>query len=377
MEFFSMQLLKARALIYFNYIGLALFGVATVSFCVAEPVQRDANPEVKHLLEQVVEGDKNERIAAWKNLTVIPQEPLIANLSNLLRNEPKFQEAKWREPLYRLLKDQQAQESDLGRKLMIAGLSDPYVGIQRMSLDGLMRLPQGDYPNVRAAIDDLWKEVDMEQIATASEPPRDEYSALRGPILRAVSMQGNLAKPYLETIHGILRNAKLDEGIPWYRSKKGIRVVAAGAIVYIVGIENALPYFQDLDHRGEHHVLRVLISMGTETKGTFNTDAEHRRQIRQIVLQGLTSPNKDVRRAASEALFPVFGDDVVIIHSPDDYEWNPMFIGSLKQMGANNPDEELRQQATHALKQLDLDKVVEKILGKRQQEQQTKPQGNE
>ena len=54
-----------------------------------------------------------------------------------------------------------------------------------------------------------------------------------------------------------------------------------------------------------------------------------------------------------------------------------MFIGSLKQMGANNPDEELRQQATHALKQLDLNKVVEKILGKRQQEQETKPQGNE
>ena len=87
---------------------------------------------------------------------------------------------------------------------------------------------------------------------------------------------------------------------------------------------------------------------------------EARDGARKLVLKTMASSDVEARKAALQSYMYVYGMDVLIIRSAEDYEWNPEPRSALERMANEDPDPELRNRAAEMM-ELDLEQAAAKI----------------
>lgn len=344
----------------FLMLTLGYFAGSVWSFAYANNQQaNDTSTRVSSALNELTIKDANTRARARDQLLVLPPELVIPSIIDVLRSDSRFEDRSTRREAYGILVKLHAETTRSGRQVLFAGLveSDAYTPV--LCADALTKANE----EIRTQAVDLLSERWDDSIARFGYPSR--------PIVQAIGLLGGSAQRFLERLQPVFANAELD---------KDLRMDAAHAMVRIGGIEYVLEYLgnHDLDPADEWLLVAAVASGVHEANETDEMPPAMRQKILHLVLKHMRNEHKDIREQALQVLFFLLWDkvDVFIIRAPNAYELNPIVKEAVDNMAANDPDEVLRRTAAGTLEQLDLNKV-ERILRSRQQEQQTKPQGNE
>lgn len=241
---------------------------------------------------------------------------------------------------------------------ILAGLLEPDVRIRKICIKAIAAASREHHVEAAAAVASALRKVRGESNEIVGAEDKAYAAQIPGRAVSTLGSFGQASRPYLADIEEVFRDVRADDSSRWDAVK---------AMIRIVGIEEALDHFNELDPTGVKVLLWTLAYQGGKTKGTYNTNPLHRKRIRELIVSATRSQDVEVRTAALEALIPAFGLEVVIIRSPEDYQWNPSFIGTIEYMAANDPDSVLQQRAAGALQQFDLDRAVKKILRKREE----------
>lgn len=358
----------------FGRCGLLLAALITTgAFCslgaasaVAEVQPRSAD-QLREALDAMtripMERDAN------RPLLDLPAEEVIPTIIDALERgeqfSPEFHVA--RERLYSVLArrygaqefDDSQQLSEMSYQQLFAGLSEPNYSIKQSCATALAVAPDGLKDKTAAAIGSALREAVLE-LRAANDDGKGRAVLFVTVAIRSLSILGlPTAEPYLKDFWNLFRDRM---------ATKSVRSAALHALIRLEGFNVVFEQIGGIDPVGLGAVMGPIGSRGMETKGTYGGDDAFRAKIRQFVLTGLSSEERDTRNGALEAIRPAFWEDLFVIRSRHDCELNPSVRKALARMAVEDPDEGLRQRAAAFLDPVNIDRNVENILRKRERE---------
>ena len=292
-----------------------------------------------------------------KQLAALSAEEAIPALVEQLSGNPDLQdtENRWPTPgrvwgyghgrrrlAYLALRDHNGIQTDIGYEQFVACLSEPKYG-SFCATTLIEKAPGEKQSDVVGHIGRYFGDLKI--------PDVDKDG-----IVFRLGRQGPSMAPYLEHMEAVFANREAGERLRW---------MAANAMLRIGGLGRALPHFQEIDPVGQKGVMTSLARFIVESDESCNykPSAEYREArdgARKLVLKTMTSSDMEARKAALQSYTYVYGMDVLIIRSSEDYEWNPEPRSALEKMAKEDPDPELRNRAAEMM-ELGLDQVAAKI----------------
>ncbi len=336
-------------------------------------------------------------MSALDTLKQMPAREVIAAAARALTEDERFRAGLQRRTLYEILNRLEVQDDGQALALFMTGLVEEGRGVAMSSANAIAKASE---PAREQAADLLIAEWNRTDFKPPSRPgvwrdARYRYQTL----LNSIAVLGPSARGFVERAvrvfcceelvfeSGVVR---LRDVLPFPKSALNVgegrtsrssvafhlRAAALGVVYGVEGIEGVIRLAErdDLDEDAHHMIMGGFAGWGARTRGTYNTDDAHRQRIRQLVLNGMTSGFKNVRKAALQASVRSFGENWVTIRSRSDYEMNPELKAALERMATTAPEEDLRRRAASALSQMQsqLDRAVEKILRKRRESEEAK-----
>lgn len=326
--------------------------------------------EVDKILSQYAARETSS-VDAYARLKELPEQAVVEALVTVLKREPGLKEGPHNFS-YRMLRDLSAARIEVGFQQLLTGLWKPEIA--PVCAEGLLDAPPEKQAEVleqiRRYLQETKTPVEPKDASARRAPPSRTEMDFRG-VLKAVARKGEGGLPYIEVLDGILRDP--------LRSVKA-RTWAAGAIVGIKPLAEALKHFQDLDDAGMEAALKAwpgsvagLIDETRKAGKSFRDEyPELLGTLRQFVLKALRSPRPETQAAALEPINLVYGNDVFVIRSAEDYQVNPELGPLLEQIAANHPDPGVRSQLQRFLDPQAVDLMAKNILREREREAERK-----
>lgn len=322
-----------------------------------------ADPIVQDRVDRVLERlNEQNRAGSADTFDAFSDEELIPALVTALNRTPQYESEEMRSWVYAQLARRNTVRTEVGFAQLLKGLADPAVA--DVCAQALLDAP--------AEKRDLVVERLRAYLRTATQAPQRRSTAgpnLEG-VLRAVARLGADGEVYVGSIDAALHNASGDHRV---------RTAAAWAILRIEKLGDAVEHFSDLDPAGMEAAMNALAEQlgellsewNVRSRSSFAFYEENHEDIeatRAIVIRALQSSRAQTRSAAFEPMVAAYGPDIVVIRSPDDYEFNPQLRAVLADMAANDPDPTLRERATKTLDPQILKRRVARLLRLRERD---------
>lgn len=280
-----------------------------ISIAEADLPQKDGIAEV---IEDLGSGDPQARTQAIDRLRGHPCAQVGPRLTALLERDPTFQEREVRRAGYEVLASCEGQYGDAVRDALLRGINDSDSSIVRNSARALSRAESSVKVEAARLFADRWEQWVQ---------PGDD--------------------PGMWLIESMRDIEAIDMLIP--------KLIAADT------------------PKSSETTLAVFAILGSKTDGLFDGDPLDQKAIRQFVVESFRSPERDVRKAAMQALMPVYGYDLMLFDSPTEYALNPEVEKVMREVASNDPEQEFRDKAARTLKywEENLDEIAQKFLRKR------------
>jgi len=348
------------------------FGTILVTLpCVSGQDARSSVQEtVDEVLSQYRQGAMKEA-NAHARLKELPHEAVVLSLVTALNREPTLKEGAHNFS-YRMLRDLRAAHTEAGFQQFLFGLWMPAVA--PICAEGLLDAPEPKQPDVLAHISRYLDETKTPIRPEKSKegfpiPPSRSEIDLKG-VLSAINRKGKDALPYVNILDTILRDRE---------RAVDVRSAAAIAITKIKPLPEAIKHFDNLDESGleasltawPQPVAHLISDLRKAGKSLREEDPLFFQKLRQFIVDGLNSSRPETQKAALEPMFLVFGNDMLVIRSREDYELNPELRPILEDISANHPDPGFRQRVQQLLSPQSLDKVVEGLYRERQRQEKS------
>jgi len=320
---------------------LRLLGAATVIFIAAitdknasagaekpsTPVSDALDMLVEHASEPI---GQNPGIA---QLATLPSVEVVRSIVAALSNDQRFSEPATREAAYVVLGIKHAGDLPEGRQQIIRGTSERSVPVAAVCLRELGRLGIQGGPDAIAAIESLWKTIDLSAIPArvSGTDKLGEFDLLQA-LLEATAALGNSGRALLPYTESALTTPALDERL---------RAAAAFAIVRIEGIGNALRQFDKSTHVSEAAVLFGVARYCAEARTTGNLSADDEKKVQDRFLRDLDHTEPAIREMALRNLSAVLGQGGV--------KASPSFREKVTELSQKDADPRLREIARGVL----------------------------
>lgn len=353
-------MLEARVLLRVNgmerMLGM-IIAIVLMSALVLQSPQANPDRSLQAVVEDVLLRIDEHKMT-WKEaedrLNAVPDDALVPALVDALNRSPRFVKEGTRAFLYHRLARSNAASTEKGFQQFVAGLSDPEVS--KTCAEALLDAPKEKQEQVIGHI--------RHYLQTTKQPQEIAVGSGIDGVLRAIARKGEDAIVYVDVIDTILHDTS---------RVKEVRRAAAGAIVEIKPLAEALKHFQNLDPVGMEAAITAwpqqVAKLVTKVGGTGQSYYDENRAVvtalRELVLQVLQSPRAETRAAAFEPMIVAYGPEIVLIRSPEDYEFNPQLRPILQNMAANDPDPGLRERAAKLLDPEFLELKVARLLRER------------
>jgi hypothetical protein len=278
--------------------------------------------QIESVVQQLDASAGGEPYTTAEILKGFPLEDAVKVITRNMAENPRFQERRIRTLAYGILSELRAETVPDGLSQFLIGLEEGY------GAGGLGRLGASAPPEV---------------IQVLGEALRKGPSEKQWSVIVALGAYGERSSAYFDDVAPVLHRTNLSPSL---------RKAAAEALISIGGMDKAVEQF-DLakdDHAGEELLMHLFAARGHKTRGSFNSSEDTRNAIRERVLGNLKHSNRDVRLAAMEAM--VWGShvmDIVVRDAAGRWILNPEVAVVLRDVAANDPDEEIRNKAIKGL----------------------------
>jgi len=343
-------------------------------------VENTAKPQTMESVQRAVDdilsqygGGGMRETEAHARLSELPDEAVVVALVTALNREPSLKEGR-HNFAYRMLGVKHAARTEVGFQQLTSGLFKPEVApdCAEALLDAHPEKQAEALGHIRRYLELTKTPVQANEVNGWRVPPSRNELDVKG-VLRAIASKGASAVAYLDVLDAILRDPERDVDV---------RTAAASAIVNIKSLHEALKHFQGLDDAGMEGALkawpRAVAELMHETrkagKSFRHEYPELLDALRQLVVMALHSARPETQEAALEPMGLVYGHDLVVIRSAEDYEYNPQLRPMLENMGRNHPDPGVRSQVQRFLGPQEVDRMVANILRERERQAQQKDQ---
>lgn len=273
------------------------------------------------------------------DLLRLPAEAVVKAVVEAINSNPGFKAETTRTAAYGVLAVRRGAQFERGYDQLLAGLADPAGRLP--SVKGLAFAPSEKYEAVALRM------VDIVMNASADTELRAAAALTLGDL-------GDMAKPHLDRLERLF----LDTA-----TARPLRSATADVLFAIGGPERVLDLMPRLDPDGRAVVIDTAARRGYRTEGRYDTDEATRNRIRTLVVDSLHDEEREVRKAALDALLVVFGHDMVVGTKLENYQVNPMIKSAIDRFVAEEPDAVLKNQAKNTL--ADLDGLGQKLIERR------------
>lgn len=343
--------------------------IVIVAFVVETTAQGNGPNSTQRVVDDVlsqVQSYKMTWVEAERRLDEFSDDAVISAIVTALNREVPLSEGA-HNFAYSILQHKGAARTEAGFRQLIAGLENSEV--TSTCVEALLDAPehkQGEVlEHIRRYLKETKTPITSERSKEGHPTPPAKNEIYVGRVLNAIGRKREDAIPYIDTLDSMLRDPE--------RSLH-VRTAAAVAITKIKPLPEAVEHFDDLDAAGLEASLKAwarpvaeLISEYRKAKKSLRDENPlFFQKLRQLTLNGLNSSRPETQEAALEPMACVFSDDLIVIRSREDYEFNPELLPILKRISESHPDTGVRQSVQQLLDPQSIERRVVNILHERQ-----------
>jgi hypothetical protein len=312
---------------------------------------------VQETVDRIISNlDRMDRDGSAGTFEAFSDEELIPALVTALNRTPPIRSDKARAWVYLQLAGRDAAQTEIGFDQLLQGLSDSAAA--SICAKALLNAP--------TERQDMAVEHIQAYLRTARQPAEPGLTV--GPdldgVLWAIARMGSTGSIYTGAIREILHD-------PSHPLK--VRRDAAWALASVLPLSDAVARFEGLDEVGLEGVMGGLAEQMGELLEKWNAKGKRYSEFytanrnaitaaRALVCDALESPRPETQAAAFEPMMVVYGDDLFVIRSRDDYELNPELRPILEKIAVDHPDAFMRKRVVSLLDHQNQAQMVANIL---------------
>lgn len=331
-----------------------------------------SDPQIQERVDRILSTiNEHDRAGSADTFDAFSDDQLIPALVTALSRTPGYESQRTRAWAYTELIRRNAVQTELGFDQLIRGLSDTAVG--DICAQALLSAPEEKEAEV----------VDpVRRYLLGAKRGNDVRPGIQSGVervLQDIGKKGKSGLAYVDVLDTILRDQE--------RAVE-VRKAAACAIAQIKPLGEAMKNYQGLDAAGMEaavaaagaRIAQMLSEASKERKPAGTVYQESRDDIetaRALVLEALQSPRPETQAAALDAIGLVYGNDIMIVRSADDYELNPELRPLLKGMAQHHPERGVRERVVAGFLDPSVQRrMAQRILQIRQREAKRQDEGS-
>lgn len=290
-----------------------------IAFLACVPNIQDARSRVQQVLDGLDPKAGGEPYQSAEKLQSFSRELVIELVDDRLNNDVRFLDPPLRQLTYSVLHQLRVETLPDGVNILIQGLKEGY-GPGTLGLLG---------PNPPVEV--------LEALGSqVTRPP----PLVQAQVIQSLAVYKQNSAPYFERLAEV-----------YHQRESPVRGAAAKAMIEVGGFKRAWEELQkgDRDAATIEILLDVLARLAYQTNGSFEAGDPEQRIAKQYVLDHLKHEDRGVRMAALAAFQAVFMNDFATKNAEGKWALNPDLEPILRDLSTNEPDEEIRQKARHAL----------------------------
>ena len=280
------------------------------------------------VVRDVASGDQEIAGAAHMHLLHSTPQELISLLADTFIHDPRFRYQNVRHMVSDLFIHIDAASFPEAVDALLIGVIDDDHIVQSNCALAIAKGPARIQQRALEVLAPIWR----------THRDRASYSVQRA--IRCASLFG----PTLDAYADELKRLFVDKEV-----HVQIRTAAGGALCHAGRIKLALDLFEQLDISGKVALIRELKNVYAQRRDFLKAEPEQAARLRRIILVSLHSREGKLRQAAFSSLIVAFREAFLLKDDAGKWDLNPEVRATLEDMVANDPDEELVEQARNLL----------------------------
>lgn len=266
-------------------------------------------------------------------IRLVDKVEMATALSDAIQHRQEFQTAPRARLAYLSLVLIHAEETDIGRTQLLAGLRSEYTLVRGICVEAIAPVARVHADEVVPHLVDLWSNV----VESLKAPTGNGASPLSAKgnvaLVRTSSKLGAEGKPLVPFLERAFRDGD-----------NTVRTEAAAAIMSILGVRTALSRLAVAGTEHEGHIVMAL-GVNAARSGSTRLSSDDADAARERCLSATTSTDPAVRKVAIRNLEVVFHGAFVVAQPSGEFEMDPVLKDRLEYLAREDADEEIRRLA--------------------------------